>query len=85
MKVLARIALISMLLTMFCTAQAPETRQLDEVTALKLQNIQLQVALLQKNAQEVIDAYMKANKLDPNEWSIDLQKMVISKKAPEKK
>ena len=62
---------------------APETRQLDELTALKLQNIQLQIALLQKNAQEVIDAYMRANKLEPAEWTIDLQRMVITKKPVE--
>lgn len=63
---------------------APETRQLDELTATKLQNVQLQMTLLQRNAQDIIDAYMKANKLNPDEWNIDLQKMVLTKKASEK-
>jgi hypothetical protein len=75
-----------------------EEQAIDELTSLKLQNGMLKIQKLngdkqlidaaiqqvQEQLQKDYDAYLQKNKLDPQEWNLDAQRMVlVKKKQPE--
>jgi hypothetical protein len=71
-----------------------ETKALDEVTLLRIQNGILRIQMAQKDAalvqqaqqaaqdqlQKDYDKFLEANKLDGKEWQLDPQRMVLVKK-----
>jgi len=60
-----------------------ETVPLDEVTALKVQNISLQIEVLQGRAEKEVYAFMERNGMNKAEWWLDGQAMTLHKRVPQ--
>ena len=64
--------------------KAAEVRQLDRSIVVEIQLIQSQIENLQLRAQLQLNEWMDKQGLKKDEWTVDLQKMTITKKEPPK-
>ena len=64
----------------FQAANPVSTIPFDELTRLKVQNIQLQIAPLQQQAQETVEKFMQAQGVKADEWLVDIQRYALVRK-----
>ena len=62
----------------------PEVKQMDRSIVVEIQLVQSQIDNLQLRAQLLLNDWMDKQNLKKDEWTVDLQKMTLTKKEQPK-